>query len=83
MIMMICGSGTGFLLPEERHTLSLTGISALQDCLHGTIFEATGGPSANHLIQARPSWDQPSGQVWLARACGAKVGKDARDTMID
>lgn len=37
MIMMICGSG----------------ISALQDCLQGTIFE-----------------------VWLARACGAKVGKE-------
>ncbi|CAJ1451567.1 unnamed protein product [Effrenium voratum] len=37
MIMMIVGSG----------------ISALQDCLHGTVFE-----------------------VWLARACGAKVGKE-------
>lgn len=37
MIMMICGSG----------------ISALQDCLHGTIFE-----------------------VWVARACGSKIGKD-------
>lgn len=37
MIMMICG----------------TGISALQDCLRGTVFE-----------------------VWVARACGARVGKD-------
>jgi len=37
MIMMICGSG----------------ISALQDCLHGTVFE-----------------------VWVARACGSKIGKD-------
>ncbi|CAL1149680.1 unnamed protein product [Cladocopium goreaui] len=37
MIIMICGSG----------------ISALQECLHGTIFE-----------------------VWVARACGSKIGKD-------
>ena len=37
---------------NEQHILCLTGISALQDCLQGTIFEAMGGPSANHLIQA-------------------------------
>ena len=44
MIMMICGSG----------------ISALQDCLRGTVFE-----------------------VWLARACGATVGKERGRRMSD